>query len=94
MERTASRDAHQYRRSPRRGLSRRCPSTVAPQGPRGRLTKRTKLGAIAEAFHDSCLAELDALKPGNVHRLSEDKRMGVADFERSAAAAAPVMGRA
>lgn len=58
------------------------------------MTRRTKLSAIAEAFHDSCLAELDALKPGNVHRFADDRRMSVVDFERSAAAAAPVMGRA
>ena len=58
------------------------------------MTRRTKLSAIADAFHDSCLAELDALKPGNVHRFADDTRMSVADFERSAAAAAPVMGRA
>ena len=58
------------------------------------MTKPAKLGAVAQAFHDSCLAELDALKPGNVHRLSEDKRMSVADFERSASAAAPAIGRA
>ncbi len=58
------------------------------------MNRRTKLGAIAEAFHDSCLAELAALKPGNVHRFADDKRMSVADFERSAAAAAPAMGGA
>jgi triphosphoribosyl-dephospho-CoA synthase len=58
------------------------------------LTRPAKLGAIAQAFHDSCLAELDALKPGNVHRFFEDRRMSLADFERSAAAAAPAMGRA
>jgi triphosphoribosyl-dephospho-CoA synthase len=58
------------------------------------LTKRPKLSAVAQVFHDSCLAELDALKPGNVHRLSNGHRMSVADFERSAAAAAPSIGRA
>ena len=44
---------------------------------------------IARAFQDACLAELDALKPGNVHRFCADPRMEVADFEKSAAAAAP-----
>jgi triphosphoribosyl-dephospho-CoA synthase len=58
------------------------------------LNRPTKLSAIAQAFHDSCLAELAALKPGNVHRFADDKCMSVADFERSAAAAAPAMGRA
>jgi triphosphoribosyl-dephospho-CoA synthase len=43
---------------------------------------------VAQAFHDACLAELDALKPGNVHRFGDDAladpRMTVADFEESA----------
>jgi triphosphoribosyl-dephospho-CoA synthase len=47
--------------------------------------------AIAQAFHDACLAELDALKPGNVHRHGGGHDMSVADFENSAhAAAAPL----
>jgi triphosphoribosyl-dephospho-CoA synthase len=54
----------------------------------------TRNEAIAKAFHDACLAELQALKPGNVHRFSEHKRMSVADFERSADAAAPFFGEA
>lgn len=49
--------------------------------------------AIAQAFHDACLAELDALKPGNVHRHSGGHGMSVADFEESARAAAPELGR-
>lgn len=49
--------------------------------------------AIARAFLDACLAELDALKPGNVHRFSEGDRMTVADFAASAEAAAPLIGR-
>jgi len=57
------------------------------------LTRRPKLSAVAQAFHDSCLAELDALKPGNVHRFSDGHRMSVGDFEGSAAAAAPSIGR-
>ncbi|MEM7192580.1 MAG: triphosphoribosyl-dephospho-CoA synthase, partial [Pseudomonadota bacterium] len=50
--------------------------------------------AIATAFQGACLAELDALKPGNVHRFGNDQSNanGVADFEASAAAAAPIMG--
>lgn len=46
---------------------------------------------VAQAFRDACFAELDALKPGNVHRFSEDPRMSVADFEASARAAAPAI---
>jgi triphosphoribosyl-dephospho-CoA synthase len=58
------------------------------------LTRTPKPEAIAQSFHDACLAELDALKPGNVHRYGDGHRMTVADFERSAAAAAPLIGRA
>jgi triphosphoribosyl-dephospho-CoA synthase len=57
------------------------------------LTRRPKLNATEQAFHDACLAELEALKPGNVHRFSDGHRMSVADFEKSARAAAPAMGR-
>jgi triphosphoribosyl-dephospho-CoA synthase len=57
------------------------------------LTTTLKPEVIARSFHNACLAELDALKPGNVHRLSEGHRMTVADFEASAAAAAPLIGR-
>jgi triphosphoribosyl-dephospho-CoA synthase len=52
------------------------------------LTTPAKSKAVARSFHDACLAELDALKPGNVHRHGGDD-MSVADFEVSAAAAAP-----
>jgi len=48
--------------------------------------------AVASAFHGACLAELDALKPGNVHRYADGHGMDVADFEKSAAAAAPQIG--
>jgi triphosphoribosyl-dephospho-CoA synthase len=49
---------------------------------------------IARAFHDACLAELDALKPGNVHRFGAGHGMSVTDFEASAAAAAPHLAQA
>lgn len=48
--------------------------------------------AIASAFEAACLAELDALKPGNVHRYGEGHGMSVADFETSARVAAPYLG--
>jgi triphosphoribosyl-dephospho-CoA synthase len=54
---------------------------------------RTKKDAIARSFRDACLAELDALKPGNVHRHGDGHGMSVADFEKSAEMAAPVIGR-
>ena len=49
--------------------------------------------AIAQSFLDACLAELEALKPGNVHRHGEGHRMRVADFVASAEAAAPLIGQ-
>lgn len=44
---------------------------------------------IAAAFCAACLAELQALKPGNVHIHASGHGMTVADFEASAEAAAP-----
>jgi triphosphoribosyl-dephospho-CoA synthase len=57
------------------------------------LTRPLKPDAIARSFLDACLAELDALKPGNVHRRGAGHRMTVADFVASAEAAAPQIGR-
>jgi triphosphoribosyl-dephospho-CoA synthase len=49
---------------------------------------------IATAYIEACLAELDAPKPGNVHRFAPGHRMEVADFVRSAeASAAPIAAR-
>lgn len=48
---------------------------------------------ISQSFLHSCLAELDALKPGNVHRFSDGHSMTVDDFVSSAKEAAPVIGR-
>jgi len=50
--------------------------------------------AIAAAFTAACLAELDALKPGNVHRHAPGHGMTVADFVASAEAAAPALAAA
>ncbi len=58
------------------------------------MTRPLKPEAIARAFLDACLAELDALKPGNVHRFGDGHRMTTADFASSAEAAAPFIGRA
>ena len=44
--------------------------------------------AIAAAFTAACLDELDAPKPGNVHRYASGHRMTADDFVRSAEAAA------
>ena len=48
--------------------------------------------AVAAAYRDACLAELAALKPGNVHVFAGGHDMTTADFEASAAASAPAMG--
>lgn len=45
--------------------------------------------AIEDAFRRACHAELNALKPGNVHIYSAGHGMSVATFEAAAAAAAP-----
>ena len=47
---------------------------------------------ISRGFLDACLAELDALKPGNVHRHAAGHNMSVDDFVASAEAAAPIIG--
>lgn len=47
---------------------------------------------IATAYLESCLAELEALKPGNVHVFAPGHAMTVADFAASARASASVMG--
>jgi triphosphoribosyl-dephospho-CoA synthase len=57
------------------------------------LTRSLKPEAIARSFLDACLAELDALKPGNVHRFSDGHRMTTRDFAASAQAAAAIIGR-
>lgn len=48
---------------------------------------------VGAAVRAACLAELRALKPGNVHRHAAGHDMTVADFERSAEAIAPVFAR-
>jgi triphosphoribosyl-dephospho-CoA synthase len=58
------------------------------------VTGPLKPETIVRAFHDACLAELDALKPGNVHRHGDGHHMTIADFMTSADAAAPAIGRA
>jgi triphosphoribosyl-dephospho-CoA synthase len=56
------------------------------------LSRPAKPEAVARSFLDACLAELDALKPGNVHRLAAGHDMTVEDFVVSAEAAAPIIG--
>lgn len=47
---------------------------------------------VATAYLESCLAELEALKPGNVHVFAPGHGMTVADFTASARASASAMG--
>jgi triphosphoribosyl-dephospho-CoA synthase len=51
----------------------------------------TIAASIAQAYLDACLAELHALKPGNVHVHAAGHGMTVADFEASARASAPAI---
>jgi triphosphoribosyl-dephospho-CoA synthase len=48
---------------------------------------------VAAAFQEACRLEVRALKPGNVHVYAAGHGMSLADFEASAAAAAPAIGR-
>jgi triphosphoribosyl-dephospho-CoA synthase len=50
--------------------------------------------AIREAFLSACHAELQALKPGNVHIHAAGHDMVAAQFEAAAAAAAPIVADA
>ncbi|KQP74599.1 triphosphoribosyl-dephospho-CoA synthase [Methylobacterium sp. Leaf111] len=51
-------------------------------------------GTVAAAYRASCLDELDALKPGNVHAFADGHRMAVADFVTSAEVSAPALAEA
>jgi triphosphoribosyl-dephospho-CoA synthase len=46
---------------------------------------------IKQAYLDACRTELQSLKPGNVHVFAGGHGMGVAEFEASAKASAPVL---
>ena len=51
-------------------------------------------GLIGTLYRAACLAELDALKPGNVHAYAAGHRMAVADFATSAEVSAGALARA
>lgn len=58
------------------------------------IPDQTELSAqLAVAFKSACLAELEALKPGNVHIFADGHGMVVQDFVRSAEAAASVIAQ-
>lgn len=50
-------------------------------------------GFLADVFLSACLAELQALKPGNVHVFADGHNMVVDDFVKSANAAAAVIAK-
>ncbi len=49
-----------------------------------RVSLQSVRARVAEAYREACLSELDALKPGNVHRFADGHGMRVADFVASA----------
>lgn len=55
------------------------------------LASRPDSHTIAAAFEAACLAELQAIKPGNVHIFADGHGMVVGDFIKSAHAAAHVI---
>src|ERR1700689_4813799 len=84
MERPAKGEQAQHRRGDpigADGLAGSPPSATA------RLMNSPE-DRVAAAYIEACLAELDAPKPGNVHRFAPGHGMEVADFVRSAEASA------
>lgn len=57
------------------------------------MTQLTPEQSIARSFKAVCIAELEALKPGNVHIFADGHGMTVQDFVRSAEAAAKVIAQ-
>jgi len=46
---------------------------------------------IEQAYRSACEAEIEALKPGNVHRFADGHRMTIHDFLESARVTAPIV---
>jgi triphosphoribosyl-dephospho-CoA synthase len=58
------------------------------------VTEKTELSRrLAAVFKSSCLAELETLKPGNVHIFADGHGMVVDDFVRSAEAVSTVIAK-
>src|SRR5271156_6270783 len=88
MERPAKGKQAQHRRGDRIGAD-----ACGPTRPTSRHMSGGK-DPVAAAYLEACLAELDAPKPGNVHRFAPGHRMEVKDFIRSAeASAAPIAAK-
>ncbi|WP_232629425.1 triphosphoribosyl-dephospho-CoA synthase [Methylobacterium sp. Leaf118] len=58
------------------------------------MTAWLPAATVADLYRAACLAELDALKPGNVHAYAPGHRMVTADFVTSAAVSAPSLAAA
>lgn len=58
------------------------------------LSKEERSSFIADAFKQACMAELAALKPGNVHIFADGHGMVVQDFIKSAGVVAEVIAQA
>jgi len=57
------------------------------------MTEKTHHTYLATAFRDACMAEITALKPGNVHIFADGHGMVVQDFIKSAEAATPAVSK-
>jgi triphosphoribosyl-dephospho-CoA synthase len=55
--------------------------------------KRLTAEKIASAYHHACMAELQALKPGNVHVFADGHGMTIHDFIKSADVSATVIAQ-
>ncbi|TKT69355.1 triphosphoribosyl-dephospho-CoA synthase [Aquamicrobium sp. LC103] len=55
---------------------------------------RLEEGEIARAYQEACRAEIEALKPGNVHVFSDGHRMTADQFRSSARVSAPFVAAA
>ena len=55
------------------------------------MTNSMSANSVEQAYLSACLAELEALKPGNVHIFADGHGMQVQDFINSAEVSAPVL---
>lgn len=48
---------------------------------------------LAQCYYHACIAELQAIKPGNVHIFADGHRMSIDDFMQSATVSAPLISK-
>ncbi|MBA3697001.1 MAG: triphosphoribosyl-dephospho-CoA synthase [Methylotenera sp.] len=58
------------------------------------MSKQLTPGEVASCYRAACIAELQALKPGNVHLFADGHGMTIHDFIKSADASAEVISQA